>query len=151
MLPDLHMSYLVWKWKNPIKKEHWNILVFCDQRKMMPDWVYPLEKMSDFASFLLFQFTLVIKLRNFDFESQWNTLMSDFVSFLFFGFILVIKLRNFDFESYADTKIFFDKKKWCQIWICPVKQCLMLFKLCYLSLILAISWEKIIKKFIERV
>ena len=26
--------------------------------------------------------------------------MSDFVSFLLFGFALVIKLRNFDFESH---------------------------------------------------
>ena len=28
------------------------------------------EKMSDFVSFLLFGFTVVIKLRNFDFESH---------------------------------------------------------------------------------
>ena len=32
-------------------------------------------KMSDFVSFLLFGFTLVIKLRNFDFESHWNALI----------------------------------------------------------------------------
>ena len=31
------------------------------------------EKMSDFVSFPLFGFTLFIKLRNFDFESHWNT------------------------------------------------------------------------------
>ena len=29
--------------------------------------------MSDFFSFLLFKFTFIIKLRNFDLESQWNT------------------------------------------------------------------------------
>ena len=77
------------------------------------------ENVSDFVSFPLFGFTLVIKLRNFDFESHRNTLlflnkkkdmlsdfnmshgkMSDFVSFPLFGFTLVIKLRNFDFESY---------------------------------------------------
>ena len=42
-------------------------------------------KISDFVSFPSFGFTLVVKLRNFDFESHWNTLrflikkmMSDF-------------------------------------------------------------------------
>ena len=33
------------------------------------------RKMSDFVSFPLFAFTLIIKLRNFDFESHKNTLM----------------------------------------------------------------------------
>ena len=44
--------------------------------------------MSDFVSFPLLGFTLVIKLRNFDFESHWNTLiflikkmMSDLIMF----------------------------------------------------------------------
>ena len=32
-------------------------------------------KMSNFASFPLFGFTLVIKLRSFDFESYWNILI----------------------------------------------------------------------------
>ena len=32
-------------------------------------------KMSDFVSFPLFGFTLVIKLRSFDFESYWNVLI----------------------------------------------------------------------------
>ena len=36
--------------------------------------------------------------------------MSDFVSFLLFGFTLIIKLRNFDFESHSNAVIFFDKK-----------------------------------------
>ena len=36
--------------------------------------------------------------------------MSDFVSFPLFGFTLVIKLRNFDFESHWNTLIFYDKK-----------------------------------------
>ena len=38
--------------------------------------------------------------------------MHDFVSFLLFGFILVIKLRNFDFEGHWNTLIFFDKKRY---------------------------------------
>ena len=36
--------------------------------------------------------------------------MSDFVSFPFFGFTLVIKLRSFDFESHLNPFIFFDKE-----------------------------------------
>ena len=36
--------------------------------------------------------------------------LSDFVSLPLFGFTLVIKLRNFDFASHWNTLIFFDKK-----------------------------------------
>ena len=68
-------------------------------------------KMSDFVSFPFFGFTIVIKLRNSDFESHGNTFiffdkqilvsdlnmsrgkMSDFASYPLFGFTLVIKLR----------------------------------------------------------
>ena len=35
---------------------------------------------------------------------------SDLISFPLFGFTLVIKLRNFDFESHRNTLLFFDKK-----------------------------------------
>ena len=38
----------------------------------MSDLNMPYEKMSDFVSLPLFGFTLVIKLRNFDFESHWD-------------------------------------------------------------------------------
>ena len=41
--------------------------------------------------------------------------ISDFVSFPLFGFTLVIKLRNSDFESHGNTLIFFDKKIGFQI------------------------------------
>ena len=42
--------------------------------------------------------------------------MSDFVSFPLLGFTLVIKLINFDFECHGNTSTFFDKNKiWCQI------------------------------------
>ena len=37
------------------------------------------RKMSDFVSFSLFAFTLVIKLRNFDFESHNKKVMSDLI------------------------------------------------------------------------
>ena len=36
--------------------------------------------------------------------------ISNFVSFPLFGFTLVIKLRNFDFKGYENTSMFSDKK-----------------------------------------
>ena len=45
-----------------------------DKKNMASDLNMLYEKMSDFVSFPLFGFTLVIKLRNFNFESHWNTL-----------------------------------------------------------------------------
>ena len=86
--------------------------------KMISDSNMSHEKTSDFVSFPLFEFTVVIKPGNFDFKSheileyfsiKRDTMsalnmshgkMSDFVSFPLFGFTLVIKLRNFDFESH---------------------------------------------------
>ena len=56
-------------------KSHWNILVFWDQWKMMPDLNMSHGKMLDFVSSSFFVFTLVIKLRYFDFDSHWNALM----------------------------------------------------------------------------
>ena len=48
--------------------------------------------------------------------NMFHEKMSDFVSFSLFGFTLVIKVRNSDFESHGNTLICFDKKKiWCQI------------------------------------
>ena len=85
---------------------------------MMSDLNISHGKMSDFVSFPFFGFTLVIKLRNFDFECHWNTSlffdekdivsglniyhgkMSDFVSFPLFRFALIIKLRNVDFKGH---------------------------------------------------
>ena len=59
-------------------KSHWNILVFCNQWKMKNSNMSH-GKMSDFLnvwiSFSLFGFTLGIKLKNFDFESHWTTLV----------------------------------------------------------------------------
>ena len=37
--------------------------------------------------------------------------ISDFVSFPLFGLTLVIKLRNFDFESHQNTLAFYKKNK----------------------------------------
>ena len=63
------------KLKDANYKSHRNILVSCDRWKMMSDLNISHEKMSDFVSLSSFGFTLGIKLRNFDFESHWNTLI----------------------------------------------------------------------------
>ena len=56
-------------------KSRWDILLFYDQWKIMSDLNICHGNMSDFVSFPLFGFTLVIKLGNFDFESHVNTLI----------------------------------------------------------------------------
>ena len=109
------------------------------------------RKMSGCVSFPLFGGTLVIKLRNFNFESHWNSLilfdkkvmvsdlnmsqgkMFDFLSFQLIGFTLVIKLRSFDFESHWNTLIYFDKKR------CGVRFEYVLWKNILFSLI-SIIW-----------
>ena len=80
-------------------KSHWNILVFCGQRKMMSDLNMPLGKMPNFILFLLFGLTLIIKLRNFDFESHWNTLMF------------------FDKRRYG---VRFEYIPWKNVWVCLI-------------------------------
>ena len=54
-------------------KIHWNTLIFFDKKKygdIVSDLNISHGKMFDFVSFPLFRFTLAMKLRNFDFESQ---------------------------------------------------------------------------------
>ena len=63
------------KLKDANYKISWNILVFCDEWKLMSDLNMSKGKMSDFVSFPLFGFTGVIKPWNFDFESHRNTLI----------------------------------------------------------------------------
>ena len=134
MLQDLHISRVIlyqftclcslflYSWKLPITKVFFkrNFLVFYDQLQIISNLNMSHWNMSNFVLLWLFEFTLFIKLRNFDFESHWNTLiflntlnkkymlsdlnmthgkMSDFDSFLLFGFNLVIKLWNFSFEG----------------------------------------------------
>ena len=127
-------------------ESYWNVLVFCNQRKIMSDLnIYHDIWNIWFFSFPLFGLTLVIKPRNFDFECHWNTLIyfdkkrygvriefvpckiSDFVSFPLLGLTLVIKLRNSDFEIHWNTLIYFDKKRygvrfeyvlWKNVWFC---------------------------------
>ena len=63
------------KWKVANYKSHWNRLVFYDQCKITSDLNMSHGRISDFVSFPLFGFILVIKLNNFYFESHWNTLI----------------------------------------------------------------------------
>ena len=104
---------------------HWNILVFCDHWKMVSDLNISHGKMSDFVSFLLLRYTLVIQLRNVKLEFHWNTLIKkematdldmhygkiiDFISLPLCGLNLVIKLRNLGFGSnWRDFNIFWSK------------------------------------------
>ena len=150
-------------------KSHWNILVFCGQRKMMSDLNMPLGKMPNFILFLLFGLTLIIKLRNFDFESHWNTLMffdkrrygvrfeyipwkNVWVCFIF-DFWVHFSQKNEKFWFWKSLKCInvFLIKKWCEVWMCPAKHCLYCFKRRCLSMVLATSWEIRILNFIEMV
>ena len=86
MLPDLHMSCLIlfhftslFHFFNEIERcqlrtsfKYFNILqpVKNDVRFEFVSW-----KKSDFVSFPLIWFTLVIRLSDFDFQSHWNTLI----------------------------------------------------------------------------
>ena len=125
------------------------ILWFYNQWKIMLDLNMSHGNMSNFLPFPLFGFILVMKLRNVDFESHWNTSiffdkkdmlpdlnmshgkMSDFVSFPLFGIILVIKLWNSQFSKWLK---FFDKKKiLLQIWVCPMEKWMILFYFHYLG------------------
>ena len=67
VLSDLHMSRvnLFQKYKS-----HWNMLVSHDQWEIMSDLNMSHGKMSGFVSFPLLGFTLVVKLRNFNFEGH---------------------------------------------------------------------------------
>ena len=44
--------------------------MFFDKKDVMTDLTMSYEKMPDLVSLPLFEFTVVIKLRNFDFESH---------------------------------------------------------------------------------
>ena len=47
--------------------------------------------------------------------NMFHKIISDFVPFLLFRFTLIIELINFDFERHSNTLMFFEKEKiWCQ-------------------------------------
>ena len=157
------------KFKDANYESHWNILVFCDEWNTMSDLNMSHEKMSDFVSLLLFGFLSVTKLRNFDVESRWNTLIFfdkkvyavrfEYVPWknVWFCFIFIVWIHlSYKTEKFWFSKslkyfnfFFFLDKKWRQIWLRPVKQYLFWFKLCCLSRMLVINWEIWILNFIE--
>ena len=124
-------------------------------------------KIYDFVSVPLFDLTLIIKLRDFDFESHWNTLIFFWKknmlrqswicpmekSLIFFIFIVRVQFshKTDRFWFWKSLKYFnsFWSKRWGQIEICPVKQCLIWFNFRCLSIIFAISLEIQILNFIE--
>ena len=83
------------------------------------------RKISNFVTFPLFGFTLVIKLRYFDFKSRWNTVMFfdkkkdvrfEYVlsSSVWFGLSFVVwlgfweEVGNTNFKFYWNSLIFFN-------------------------------------------
>ena len=69
---------LVIKLRNFDCESHWNILIFFRLKKIWRQiWICSINKFPifDFVSLLLFMLNLVIKLRKFDLESHWNTLV----------------------------------------------------------------------------
>ena len=145
-------------------------LVFCDEWNTMSDLKMSHEKMSDFVSLLLLGFLSVTKLRHFDVESHWNTLIFldkkvyavrfEYAPWknVWFCFIFIVWI-HFSYKTekssflkslkYFNFFFFFLIKKLCQIWLRPVKQYLFWFKLCCLSRLLVINWEIWILNFIE--
>ena len=80
-------------------------------------WLY-------FYSFLRISSHLLNKslMENFSFFYS-----AHFVLFLLLEFTLVIKLKNLDFKSHWNTLIFLIKKIWHQIWIWPMEKSVSLF------------------------
>ena len=87
---------------------------WCQMKKYMSH-----EEISDFVSCPLFGFTIVIKLRNFDFESLWITVifyvricpMQKCLNLFNFHWLgLLYSYRHFDFKSHWNTLIFFDQQ-----------------------------------------
>ena len=134
-----HKTENFWFWKS---LKCFNM--FLTKEDVISDLNTSRGKISEFVSFQLLELTLVIKLRYFDFESHWNTLIccdkkreSDLniphgkisysVPFSLFGFTLVRKLRNFDSESRWNILIIFDRERygvrfeyvpWENVWFC---------------------------------
>ena len=118
MLSHLHMSCVI------LFHFPWNILILLE---------YLLRKMSDFVSIPLFGFTLVTKLRNFDFESHWNILIffdkrNILRQIWIFSMEKSVILFHFH-RSWKSLQYFniFVKKDWRKIWICPIEKWLILF------------------------
>ena len=92
--------------KSPMSnyESHWHILVFSDHWKTTSNLNSPYGKMFDFVSFPLFGFTLVIKMRNFDFECHWNNLT----------FLIKTNYLRFDMSCQTVSSLSF--VAWAQFW-----------------------------------
>ena len=111
----------------------------------------------EYVPFRSLGYTFVIKLRNFDFEGHWNTLILfeqkrynirfqhvpwKNVCFWFISNIWVhFSHKTYKFWFWRSLKYFnvFWLKKWCLIW----------FKLCCLNRVLVMSWEIRILDFVK--
>ena len=80
--------------KDAIYKNHWNIF---RPTKMISDLNIYQWKMSDFVSFPLLGFILVIKVRKFDFSSHWS-------------FLIVFNKNRYDIR--------FEYVPWKNVWFC---------------------------------
>ena len=120
---------ILWAMKNDVRLKFipWKNLWFCFIFIVWVHFSHKTEKCWFWKSLKYFNIFMIKR----DVVSDLNIShgkMSYFVSSLFFGFTLIIKLRYFNFESHWNTfMIFIIKKIWSQIWICPMKKCLILF------------------------
>ena len=95
----------------------WNILGVYNQRKITSDLNMSDGKMSNFVPFSFFGLNLVKKLRNFDFESHWNT-KKIWCQIWLCAMATCLILKSFEipwdpyFESHWNALIYFDKKRY---------------------------------------
>ena len=87
IMSDLHISCLIlfhftcfcpllqWNWEMQLLKSLKYFSILWPMENDVRFECVSHEEMSDFGSLTLFGFTLVKKLRNFNFESHWNTLI----------------------------------------------------------------------------
>ena len=96
---------------------------------------------------------LIKKILNRFEHVPWKNVWFCFMSIFWVNF----SHKNVKFRFSMSMKYFFfffltkkeEKKIWCRIWICPIKQWLIWFKRRCLRGILALSWSIRILKFIE--
>ena len=96
-----HKTVKLWFWKS-LKY----FSVFMIKKDLVSNLNMSYGKMPDFVLFPLFGFTLVIKQRNFDFESHWNTL-------IFFD-----KTNNVRFKYVMPNSVWFGLRftVWVEFW-----------------------------------
>ena len=108
ILADLHISHVIlihftwlcsllqWDRKVPIIKVIEIFYLFYDQSKIISDLNMSHGKMSGFVSFPLLRFTLVIKLRNFNFNGYYG-----------FQWIFSDKKNDVSFDYFLSSSVWF--------------------------------------------